>query len=211
VIAFGSQVRIMFSLLPSFCLTLSFCPGQSVYWQKMFQISPDPTFVLLTYIWHAVYSWDEALQDMYKHICSLVGIFDLSICLFLTNIQEAHVMSSNDIDGTQELYNIRAHQLHYASLIEDLFNTVNFILETKNPAMESSLQRRESDEMLHRECHNLMNAIKRLERERSMQDHRLKNVMNLVCYNCLVTGPVHDDLIRYSVRSTFMTASRCKT
>ena len=46
--------------------------GQSVYWQKIFQVSPDPTFVLLIFIWHALYAWDEALQDLYTHICRVV-------------------------------------------------------------------------------------------------------------------------------------------
>ena len=48
-------------------------PGQSVYWQSMFQNSQDPTFVLLTFIWHAMYAWDEALENLYEHICSLVS------------------------------------------------------------------------------------------------------------------------------------------
>jgi len=47
--------------------------GQSVYWQSMFQKSQDPTFVLLTFIWHAMYAWDEALENLYEHICSLVS------------------------------------------------------------------------------------------------------------------------------------------
>jgi len=55
-------------------LTESGYLGQSVYWQKIFQVSPDPTFVLLVFIWHALYAWDEALQDLYTHICSLVCI-----------------------------------------------------------------------------------------------------------------------------------------
>ena len=47
--------------------------GQSVYWQSIFQKSPDPTFVLLTFIWHTVYAWDEALEALYNHICTLVS------------------------------------------------------------------------------------------------------------------------------------------
>ena len=47
--------------------------GQSVYWQSMFQKSQDPTLVLLTFIWHAMYAWDEALENLYEHICSLVS------------------------------------------------------------------------------------------------------------------------------------------
>ena len=47
--------------------------GQSVYWQSMFQKSHDPSLVLLTFIWHAMYAWDEALEDLYEHICFLVS------------------------------------------------------------------------------------------------------------------------------------------
>lgn len=47
--------------------------GQSVYWQNIFQKSRDGTFVYLTYIWHALYAWDEALETLYAHICFLVS------------------------------------------------------------------------------------------------------------------------------------------
>lgn len=50
--------------------------GQSVYWRKIFQKSDDPTFVVLTMLWHAIYSWDEALSSLYTHIQSLVGGVD---------------------------------------------------------------------------------------------------------------------------------------
>ncbi|KAL0064678.1 hypothetical protein AAF712_008376 [Marasmius tenuissimus] len=48
--------------------------GQSVYWQSIFQQSPDPTFILLLFIWHAMYSWDEALETLYLHIIDLVRL-----------------------------------------------------------------------------------------------------------------------------------------
>ena len=48
--------------------------GQSVYWQKMLEKTDDPTFLLLIFIWHAMYAWDEALQHLYEHICVLVRI-----------------------------------------------------------------------------------------------------------------------------------------
>jgi hypothetical protein len=46
--------------------------GQSVYWRKILQKTSDPTFVLLTILWHAIYSWDEALSSLYTHVQSLV-------------------------------------------------------------------------------------------------------------------------------------------
>jgi hypothetical protein len=47
--------------------------GQSVYWTKLFNISRDPTFVLLTILWHALYAWDEALTCLYEHISDQVS------------------------------------------------------------------------------------------------------------------------------------------
>ncbi|KAK7039234.1 hypothetical protein VNI00_010139 [Paramarasmius palmivorus] len=140
--------------------------GQSVYWQSIFQKSPDPTFVLLTFIWHAMYAWDEALETLYKHICYL----------------ETQVISTSDMRMTQRLHIIRAHHLHYTSLLEDFRKAVLFILHTPNPAMDSlsELDRAFSRKLLEKECNHLLSEIDRLEMSRMMQDKRLKNVMNLV-------------------------------
>ncbi|TFK31450.1 hypothetical protein BDQ12DRAFT_694126 [Crucibulum laeve] len=140
--------------------------GQSVYWQSIFQKSPDPTFVLLTFIWHAMYGWDEALEDLYAHICTL----------------ETRVITTSEMTLTQELHIIRAHHLHYSSLLEDFRKTVEFIRDTHNPAMEDLTQKERdfSQNLMNRECANLLSEIKRLEMSRTMQDQRLKNVMNLV-------------------------------
>lgn len=46
--------------------------GQSVYWQKIFANSDDPTFVLLATLWYALYSWDESFEILWEHICQLV-------------------------------------------------------------------------------------------------------------------------------------------
>ena len=47
--------------------------GKSVYWTNIFNNSRDPTFVLLTILWHAMYSWDEALSCLYEHITDQVS------------------------------------------------------------------------------------------------------------------------------------------
>ncbi|KAG6828451.1 hypothetical protein H0H92_007936 [Tricholoma furcatifolium] len=140
--------------------------GQSVYWQTIFQNSPDPTFVLLTFVWHALYAWDEALEDLYNHICWL----------------ESKVISTSDVVLTHELHRIRAHHLHYSSLLENFEKTVTFIKETYHPGMDSVLEdsRKNSAKLMERECKNLLSEISRLEMGRSMQEKRLKNVMNLV-------------------------------
>ncbi|THU97656.1 hypothetical protein K435DRAFT_662456 [Dendrothele bispora CBS 962.96] len=142
--------------------------GQSVYWQSMFQKYSDPTFVLLVFVWHALYAWDEALETLYKHICFL----------------ESKVMETSNMYLTRGLHVIRAHHLHYSSLLEDFRKAVLFIRNTPNPAMESSKvkdeEREYSSKLLEKECTNLLLEIERLEASRSMQDKRLKNVMNLV-------------------------------
>ncbi|KAJ7507271.1 hypothetical protein B0H11DRAFT_1970976 [Mycena galericulata] len=140
--------------------------GQSVYWQSIFQKSPDPTFVLLTFIWHAMYAWDEGLEQLYDHICFL----------------ETRVINTSDLLLTRELHVIRAHHLHYSALLEDLRKAVVFVLDTRNPAMEAlpEEERLSSRQLLERECKTLLNEIERLEMGRTMQDNRLKNVMNLV-------------------------------
>ncbi|KJA24138.1 hypothetical protein HYPSUDRAFT_39284 [Hypholoma sublateritium FD-334 SS-4] len=140
--------------------------GQSVYWQSIFQKSPDPTFVLLTFIWHALYAWDEAMENLYEHICYL----------------ETEVVSTSEMALTQELHIIRAHHLHYASLLEDFRKSVVFVRDTVNPTLDSlpQAEREANHEMLERECANLLGEVQRLETARKMHDMRLKNVMNLV-------------------------------
>ncbi|KAF8236165.1 hypothetical protein L208DRAFT_1391284 [Tricholoma matsutake] len=140
--------------------------GQSVYWQKIFRESPDPTFLLLTFMWHAMYAWDEAFEDLYAHICQL----------------ETSVISTSNTVLTQELHLIRAHQLHFGSLLDDFRKSVEFVRTTRNPAMESLLEEKRelSEQLMDRECDNLLEEIERLDMSRQMQDKRLLNVMNLV-------------------------------
>ncbi|KAF8157287.1 hypothetical protein BJ912DRAFT_1035868 [Pholiota molesta] len=147
--------------------------GQSVYWQSIFQNSPDPTFVLLTFIWHAMYAWDEALENLYDHICSL----------------ETRVITTAEMPLTRELHIIRAHHLHYTSLLDDFQKHVIFIRDTHNPAMEafSEKVRKDSKSIMHRECENLLTECKRLKGELHMQERRLKNVMGLVFSSVNIT------------------------
>jgi hypothetical protein len=97
-------------------------------------------------------------------------------------LQETRVISTSNTVLTQELHVIRAHQLHYSSLLDDFRKTVEFICTTRNPAMESFSEeiREHSAELMNRECNNLLNEIDRLDMSRKMQDKRLMNVMNLV-------------------------------
>jgi len=144
-----------------------------VYWQSMFQKSRDPTLVLLTFIWHAMYAWDEALENLYEHICSL----------------ESRVISTAEMSLTRELHVIRVHHLHYLSLLEHYTKHVTFIKNTPNPAMDAmeEEERNASQKLLYRECDNLLNEITRLVSELNMQERRLKNVMALIFNSVNVT------------------------
>ncbi|KAF8523160.1 hypothetical protein BU17DRAFT_20807, partial [Hysterangium stoloniferum] len=141
--------------------------GQSVYWQKIFEKSPDPTLVLLSTLWYALYAWDEALETLWEYICRL----------------EMDAIKTNNMELTPELHKIRAHLLHYASLLEDFHESVVFVQETANPAMDSPAyvaQSSASKDLIEKECGNLLIQIKRLKMSRGMWDKRLKNAMHLV-------------------------------
>ncbi|KAF9007638.1 hypothetical protein BDQ17DRAFT_1351039 [Cyathus striatus] len=137
--------------------------GQSVYWKKIFERSDDPTCMLICMLWYALYAWDESLENLYMHICSL----------------EERVLRNNDIHLTRELHIIRASLLHYASMLDDFKKAVVFVRSTRNPAMLNHPNLENSIQLLERECDNLLSEIERLEMSRKMQDMRLDNVINL--------------------------------
>jgi len=83
---------------------------------------------------------------------------------------------------TRELHVIRAHHLHYTSLLDDYLKHVEFIAKNPNPAMSkyTEEERTFTQTVMERECDNLAAEIKRLKDNLSMQERRLKNVMGLV-------------------------------
>ncbi|KAF9559806.1 hypothetical protein CPC08DRAFT_637387 [Agrocybe pediades] len=147
--------------------------GQSVYWQSIFQRSADPTFLLLAFMWHALYAWDEALENLYDHICSL----------------ETRVIETSNMHLTQELHLIRAHHLHYTSLLEDFLKHIRFICNTANPALDDIPQEDKdfNKKIMERETANLTTEIERLKTELYMQERRLKNVIGLVFSSVNIT------------------------
>ena len=90
------------------------------------------------------------------------------------------------MDLTEELHMIRAHLLHYSSLLSAFEKIVKFIQLTPNPALPEA-QREKSIGYLNRECKTLLEEIERLEKEREMQEKRLKNVMDLVSHAYLLS------------------------
>jgi len=115
-----------------------------------------------------LYAWDEALETLYKHFCWL----------------ESRVIITNDTELTYELHVIRAHLLHYTSLLEDFRKSVTFVRDVHNPAMDcdtiSDTTRASDKALLIKESDNLLSEIHRLEMSRKMLDDRVQNVMHLV-------------------------------
>src|ERR1700730_8178976 len=91
-------------------------------------------------------------------------------------------METNNLMITRELHTIRAHLLHYASLLEDFKKSIQFVLDTPNPAMDQyeTIVKERDRELLVKECNNLLFEADRLDMSRKTQDMRVKNVMNLV-------------------------------
>ncbi|KAJ7768761.1 hypothetical protein B0H14DRAFT_2968337 [Mycena olivaceomarginata] len=145
--------------------------GQSVYWNKIFEktISHDPTFVLLALLWYPLYAFDESLDALYLHISWLEG----------------RVIATTDMTLTQQLHVVRAHLLHYASLLDDFRKSVLFVSRTPNPMLEHPSDEAQAEkiafvkQLMKNESTNLLDEIARLEQNRSMQEKRLKNVMDL--------------------------------
>ncbi|KAG1837318.1 hypothetical protein DFJ58DRAFT_734437 [Suillus subalutaceus] len=147
--------------------SLVYRAGQSVYWQKIFAQSRDPTFLFLAILWYALYAWDQALESLYTHI----------------NWLESQVLLTNNIDLTRKLHIIQAHLLHYQSLLQDFQKSVEFLHKTPNPALYSDKyspsERDDTMELMAKECANLLSEIGRLENRRLMLSSRVKNVTDL--------------------------------
>jgi len=122
-----------------------------------------------------------------KLVCSYIyprlsasTVFTETDLLTLSFGQDAKAIKTSHIDLMKEVRAIRAHLLHYTSLLQRFTETVEFIRDTENlksVKKERNLTRR----IMKRECHMLVNEIRRLELSKSMQDGRLKNVLHLVC------------------------------
>ncbi|KAJ8580013.1 hypothetical protein M405DRAFT_855074 [Rhizopogon salebrosus TDB-379] len=145
--------------------------GESVYWKNIFSKSKDPTFLLLAILWYALYTWDESFESLYKHVSKL----------------ESDVLTESRVEHTGELHILQAYLLHYESLLHGFQVSVSFIENTPNPGMESAGiyggQRKVSNELMKKECENLVGEIDRLQKRREMLSNRLRNVMNLAFAN----------------------------
>ncbi|KAF8553795.1 hypothetical protein OG21DRAFT_1463498 [Imleria badia] len=141
--------------------------GDSVYWSKIFARSKDPTFLFLAILWYALYEWDEAFEVLYRYI----------------NALESDVLRYNDLKLTRELHKLQAHLLYYQQLLRDFKVSVEFVRDTRNPAMSvlasTPEEWQDSEELMRKEANNLTSEIDRLSGQRQMLSDRLQNVIHL--------------------------------
>ncbi|KAG0709142.1 hypothetical protein DFH29DRAFT_216037 [Suillus ampliporus] len=142
--------------------------GASVYWNKIFKASKDPTFFFLAILWYALYAWDEAFEVLYVYIKDLeTTLNDLDF--------------TYTVDLNHRLHSLQAHLLHYQSLLYDFEKSVAFVKDTPNRAMKYSdeEERKTTEGLMQRECKNLLSEIDRLHRKCPMFLSRLKNATDL--------------------------------
>ncbi|KAH7929205.1 hypothetical protein BV22DRAFT_1003390, partial [Leucogyrophana mollusca] len=146
--------------------------GRNLYWSEILHASTDPTFILVAILWYALYSWEEAFEKINEH----------------SNWLEARVINTNETYLTRDLHILQAHLLHYTSLLDEFRRSVDFVMNTPNPAMEScqEKERLHSQRLMKKECENLKSEIDRLEAQRKMQSSRLKNAMDLAFANVAI-------------------------
>jgi len=107
--------------------------------------------------------------------------------MLLKYFQESDVLAESRIEHTVDLHTLQAYLLHYESLLHSFQLSVSFIKSNPNPAMESQgiyeEQRAISNELMQKECDNLLSEIDRLEQRRVMLGKQLKNVIDLAFAN----------------------------
>ena len=64
-----------------------------------------------------MYAWDEALENLYEHVCSLVSHTYLVVGAIHSDllIGKPGMITTEETPLTRELHVIRAHHLHYLS------------------------------------------------------------------------------------------------
>ena len=107
--------------------------------------------------------------------------------MLLKYFQESDVLTESRVEHTRDLHILQAYLLHYESLLHSFQLSVTFIKKNPNPAMESTdiykEQRSTSNELMQKECENLLSEIDRLEKRREMLSRQLKNVIDLAFAN----------------------------
>jgi len=160
--------------------------GHSVYWNHIFSTSTDPTFLLLAILWYPLYAWDESFESLHNHVSSLVRRACVGLKLLLRYIQVPDILKS-PAEHSCYLQALQGRLLQYESLLDSYQASVSFIEKTPNPVVGSlgtyEAQRKASNELMKKECENLLSEIGRLEKRRRTMKNRVKNLLDIVNSN----------------------------
>jgi len=166
--------------------SLTLLVGKSVYWKHIFSTSTDPTFLFLAILWYPLYAWDESFESLHNHISSLVRRARAGLKLLLKYNQVPDILKY-PAEHSCYLQALQGRLLHYESLLDGYQASVSFIEKTPNPAVESlgtyEAQRKASNELMKKECENLLSEIGRLEKRRRTMKDRVKNLLDIVDSN----------------------------
>jgi len=87
--------------------------------------------------------------------------------MLLKYFQESDVLTESRVEHTRDLHTLQAYLLHYESLLHSFQVSISFIKKNPNSAMESQgiyeEQRSISNELMQKECDNLLSEIDCLE------------------------------------------------
>lgn len=138
--------------------------GKGVYWGNLMRKVSDPIFVMLVVMWSALYAWDEAMEVLYTHITYLeTRVIHFTVA---------------DVQLSPQLHAIRAHLTYYDDLLDEFLQSLDFIGRVGVAKNRDDTEL--GEELLKKELQTLESQVKRLKRQRDMQDSRLSNVMKLV-------------------------------
>ena len=133
-----------------------------------------------------IHAWDESFESLHNHISSLVRRAHAWLKLLLKYIQVPDILKS-PAEHSCYLQALQGRLLHYESLLDGYQAAVSFIENTPNPAVESlgtyEAQRKASNELMKKECENLLSEIGRLEKRRRTMKDRVKNLLDIVDSN----------------------------
>ena len=126
--------------------------GDSVYWQKIYEKSKDPTFVFLAILWYALYAWDEALEVLYAHLSEQL-------------VRERFLDVYSCLDGSRRNPSTLARR-HTSSTRENC-TSCKHIFCTINNFSATSLNRSSSCEILPTRLWTASRSLMLIERTRS--------------------------------------------
>ena len=156
-------------------------------WSTLLNEGRDPTVVLLIFLWHVMYSWDEALQRLYLHIDTLVSALSLEVgeAYFDSIIplpSGDRRLKEDRKEKHEELYDIRAYLWNYISTLQGFSTSVTFVRNSPSPLVEPDVY----NVYVGEECARLSSEITRLKDSINTSIKRVENLMYLASIDSFI-------------------------